>query len=99
MSDLLDTYKKLINVELPQKYQHPVRYNHCFARIILDWLFDDCWYNHLDRKKNAGAQLTDEQLQRAITRMQLWLQTHDVLISDNQQSLVHRRKYADIRKA
>lgn len=42
MDDLTAAYKRLINVDLPAKYTTPVRFNHCFNRIILDWLFTDC---------------------------------------------------------
>ena len=35
-------------------------------RVILDQLFQDCWYNHLDRRLTAYKQLNDEQLRRAI---------------------------------
>ena len=54
MEDLLTEFKTMINQTLPATYQSPVRFNHCFARIILDWLFQDVWYNHLDKNKTIG---------------------------------------------
>lgn len=92
MEDLITTYKRLINIELPAKYQSPVHFNHCFNRIILDWLFNDCWYNHLSRKQTAISQLTREQLQSAIARMNEWLQNHELLYADNNRSLNFRKK-------
>lgn len=91
MQDLKATYKELLNRLLPEKYTYPVRYNHCFNRIVLDWLFNDCWYHHLDKKKTAISQLNDQQLQSAITRMQQWLSDQQILIEDNERSLRYRR--------
>lgn len=92
MKELMATYKQLLNVTLPATYTFPVRFNHCFNRIVLDWLFQDCWYNHLSRRQTAISQLSEEQLQQVIGRMQLWLQDQQVLIADNQASLFHRSK-------
>ena len=89
---LISEFKNLINVELPVKYQFPVKFNHCFNRIILDWLFNDCWYNHLDKNKTAISQLNNNQLQKAIWRMNAWLRDQDFLITDNNSSLQYRKK-------
>ena len=86
------TFKRLINIDLPAKYKSPVRFNHCFNRIILDWLFNDCWYNHLSKKQTAISQLSTEQLQAAIARMNEWLNDHDLLYLDNNRSLSFRKK-------
>ncbi len=91
MTDLKIKFKELINIRLPAKYVYPVRYNHCFNRIILDWLFSDCWYNHLDRNKTAISQLSDTQLEAAIVRMNQWLNDPQILITDNKISLAYRK--------
>lgn len=95
MNDLVTAYKRLINDTLPATYTFPVRYNHCFARIILDWLFSDCWYHHLSPDKPAVAQLTKQQLMAAIERMNSWLHNQQLLISDNEASLKFRRNRMD----
>lgn len=92
MEELTEAYKKLLNIDLPAKYTSPVRFNHCFNRIILDWLFSDCWYNHLSRKQAAISQLNREQLQSAIERMNKWLENQNYLIADNNSSLRYRKK-------
>lgn len=92
MEDRAATYKRLINEILPEKYQTPVRFNHCFSRIILDWLFNDCWYNHLSRRQTAISQLSEKQLKAAIERMQQWLQNKELLVNDNNRSLDFRKK-------
>ncbi len=91
--DLLNDYKQLINIALPGKYQSPVKYNHCFNRIILDWLFQDCWYNHLNRNKSAYSQLSQNQLQLMVGRMQLWLKDLSLLKEDNLKSIRFRAVY------
>lgn len=90
--NLIAEFKNLINNKLPAKYQIPVKYNHCFNRIILDWLFNDCWYNHLEKNETAISQLNNNQLQEAISRMNEWLRDQDILISDNLKSLQYRKK-------
>jgi hypothetical protein len=92
MQQLIDEYKQLINVTLPSAYKYPVQYNHCFNRIILDWLFKDCWYNHIKRKQTAISQLTKAQLQLSINRMKAWLKDQSLLIADNNFSLACRKK-------
>ncbi len=97
MNDLIATYKNLINNILPATYQSPVRFNHCFNRIILDWLFQDCWYHHLDTNKTAISQLHNEQLAMMIERMNAWLTNHQMLIEDNEKSLRYRKTNFAIR--
>ena len=92
MKDLVDTYKKLVNITLPATYTFPVRYNHCFGRIILDWLFQDCWYHHLHRNKPAFSQLNEQQLQSAISRMNEWIKDQQLLMDDNVASLNYRKQ-------
>ncbi|CAM3748893.1 hypothetical protein MUGA111182_07130 [Mucilaginibacter galii] len=89
---LINRYRQLLNEVLPASFTQPVRHNHCFNRIVLDWLFSDIWYNHLDKSKTAISQLNDEQLCRMIERMQLWLKQPEVLFEDNKLSLAYRRK-------
>ena len=90
-------YLELINRKLPQeakKRDFPVRFNHCFARIILDNLFQCCWYEALDRKKGtAYKQLSEEQLTKAIALAEEIINSPDVYIRElNQNSLRWRGK-------
>lgn len=89
---VLARYKQLLNDVLPALFTRPVRHNHCFNRIVLDWLFTGVWYDHLDRSKTAVSQLTEMQLQQMIGRMEQWLQNPDLLMEDNQRSLAWRKK-------
>ena len=67
--ELRDRYLELTRVELPaeaRKRGWPVTEDHCFMRILLDRLFGDCWYHHLDTRLTAYKQLNDKQLRRCI---------------------------------
>lgn len=70
LHQLREEYLELTNHVLPTlatSRQFPVRYNHCFQRIILDNLFGCCWYEILERnRKPAYQQLTEAQLEDAI---------------------------------
>ncbi len=92
MTELILEYKELLNTRLPGKYIYPVKNNHCFNRIVLDWLFTDCWYNHLDRRKTAISQLDETQLKVMINRMNQWLTDEQLLMTDNENSLMYRNK-------
>jgi hypothetical protein len=68
--ELQDRYLELTRTELPanaRKNGWAMTEDHCFMRIILDQLFGDCWYNHLDRRLTAYKQLGNEQLEKCIT--------------------------------
>ncbi len=43
----------------------PVRYDHCFARIILDQVCGGCWYDHVPARP-AYKHLSDAQLGAAV---------------------------------
>ena len=97
IAQLRQRYLELVNKELPtlaKQRQFPVRFNHCFARIILDNLFDRCWYEALDRKQGAAyTQLSSEQLQKAIAIAQSIINSPDAHIQElNQNSLRWRNK-------
>lgn len=63
-------YTILINVDLPAKakeHKWTVHLNHCFARIVLDNLFGQCWYEALGKSnKPAYLRLNENQLREAI---------------------------------
>ena len=68
--ELQERYLKLTRHVLPaiaRMKGWALNEDHCFMRVILDQLFQDCWYNHLDRRLTAYKQLNDQQLLRAIS--------------------------------
>ncbi|MEM1110003.1 MAG: hypothetical protein AAGH99_15065 [Planctomycetota bacterium] len=67
--DLQNRYLDLTRVTLPslgRTRNWVVKEDHCFMRIVLDHVFADCWYNHLDRRLRAYKQLNDTQLAQAV---------------------------------
>ncbi len=97
LTQLQNRYLELINKVLPQiakKRQFPVKFNHCFGRIILDNLFGCCWYEVLERKQgSAYKQLTEEQLSKAIALAEAMIaQPNEYIVQLNYNSLRWRGK-------
>ena len=92
MDDLRERYLDLVNRRLPaaaRQRPYPVRFNHCFARIILDTLFEDVWYRHL--AKPAYKHLTTAQLEAAIALGHGFLTDPQTCFRANQASLQYRQ--------
>jgi len=66
---LREEYKQKVNEELPEKAQNsdgwPIHLDHCFGRVVLDNLFGDEWYSHVDGRP-AYEHLSREELQEAV---------------------------------
>ena len=95
ISALREQYLSLINQQLPEKAKEgamPVRFNHCFARIVLDNLFEGCWYDYLSRKQPAYKQLDESQLEKGIAIAQTMLTDPKTAVQLNQNSLRWRGK-------
>ena len=96
LTQLRSQYLDLTNRVLPelaQQRRFPVRLNHCFQRIVLDNLFNNCWYNVLSRSTPAYKQLSEEQLERAIALAEAIIhEPDDYLDRLNQDSLRWRGK-------
>ena len=93
---LQDRHLDLTRTILPAEARRngwTLREDHCFMRIILDHLFSDCWYKHLDRRLTAYKQLNVEQLQQAVKSAEnLLLDGEPLLKAMNARSLHWRRK-------
>lgn len=64
---LVDRFKALTQVDLPDRARAdgwPLRLDHCFKRVCLDWAFRDCWYRHL--KRPAEQHIGGADLDRAV---------------------------------
>ena len=95
---MLEEYRRLVRVELPTAARAGrwlLKFDHCFARVILDGLFGGCWYGHLKRgkRRSAESQLDAGQLKHAIRLGRAMLAGGDVEVRRlNHQSLVWRGK-------
>ena len=71
----------------------PVRFDHCFMRIVLDHTVGGCWYDHLDRRLRAYKQLNQQQLERAVALAERLVDEGEAaLVPMNRQSLRWRGK-------
>ncbi|MEM8874842.1 MAG: hypothetical protein AAGD32_11365 [Planctomycetota bacterium] len=95
-AELEATYLRLVREVLPDAAKlrdWPIRFDHCFMRIVLDHLFDGCWYDHLSREQPAYRQLSDDQLRTAIRLAERIRDGDDAMLAAmNKQSLRWRGK-------
>lgn len=68
----------------------PVRYDHCFQRIVLDTICGGVWYDHLARP--AYRHLSEAQARQAVTLCEDILSGRVDLWALNTQSLAWRGK-------
>ena len=98
LDELRARYLELINDILPSIARargFPITSNHCFGRVVLDNLFQGCWYNYLTVGRVAAYKQLDElQLQQAVDIAQSLVDLPTAhIISLNNQSLQWRREY------
>lgn len=96
LTTLRSRYLTLINEQLPAAARRhpswPIRQDHCFARVVLDTVFQDEWYNHVDGRP-AYNHLTADELQAAITVAEDMLEHGVMLVTAlNERSLRWRDK-------
>lgn len=65
----------------------PIRLDHCFKRICLDYAFEDVWYKHLP--KPAERYIEGEPLARALACAEE--------LSREGEALLHARNHASLR--
>lgn len=90
---LRSQYLNLVNVLLPavaKSKKYPIRFNHCFARVILDNVVNDIWYKHIE--KPAYKRLGRQQLELAIFIGLKMLVDANKAVTYNKLSLQHRGK-------
>jgi hypothetical protein len=95
IASLREEYLDLINRQLPAlatQISLPVQFDHCFARIVLDNLFNGCWYDQLSRQQPAYKQLNETQLRGAIAIARAMLRHPRNVERMNRKSLRWRAK-------
>ena len=67
---LVAEYTRLTKEALPalaRERRWPIRFDHCFQRVVLDHAFGRCWYEALNRKRGpAIQQIATDALERAV---------------------------------
>ncbi|MBB4659124.1 GCN5-related N-acetyltransferase [Parvularcula dongshanensis] len=69
----------------------PIRFDHCFQRVLLDAAFGDVWYKHVEGRP-AYAHASDAALSRAVALGEAILEGRADLPALNRQSLAFRGK-------
>lgn len=94
LEELRKEYLHYINVVLPsissKNKQYPVQLNHCWARVILDNIFNDKWSNVIS--KPAYKNLNKVKLLEAINLAKCIVSSTDFSIYLNKKSLQYRNK-------
>ena len=73
-----------------KEFQWPVKYDHCFQRIVLDTICNGSWYDHLERP--AHKHLSRNQALKAVQLCEDIIAGRADLIVLNRQSLLWRNK-------
>jgi hypothetical protein len=93
---LEDRYRSLVREELPAAARAGgwvLVNDHCFGRVLLDDAVGGCWYDHLDRRRTAFRQLSDDQLVGAVALGERLLVEGDPLLRElDARSLAWRGK-------
>ena len=95
INNIVKRYIKLTKEVLPmmasdKKLQWPVKYDHCFQRIVLDNICNGCWYDHL--KRPAYKHLSNSQALKAIKLCEDIISGNADLHALNRKSLIWRGK-------
>ncbi|MEM6729772.1 MAG: hypothetical protein AAF618_14805 [Pseudomonadota bacterium] len=98
---LIDRYLALTRVTLPamareRGRQWPVRFDHCFQRILLDHVAGGVWYDEIRRP--AFRHMTEDQAERAVALAEAIAQGRADLNALNAQSLAWRGKSRGVGK-
>ncbi|MEM8558284.1 MAG: hypothetical protein AAGG50_10725 [Bacteroidota bacterium] len=96
-ADLEARYLHLMREVLPERARAegwPIRYDHCFMRVALDHVFEDAWYDHVERRP-AYRHLSEEHLAAAVRHAEAMRDGGiPVVRAMNRQSLRWRGKQA-----
>ena len=75
-------------------FHWPVKYDHCFQRIVLDTICNGSWYDHLERP--AYKHLSRNQALKAVQLCEDIIASRADLNALNRQSLLWRNKKVKI---
>ena len=84
------TKEVMPSMAIDKQLNCPVKYDHCFQRIVLDNICNGCWYNHL--KLPAYKHLIKNQALKAVKLCEEIISGNADLHALNRQSLIWRGK-------
>jgi hypothetical protein len=91
-SKLSKQWQSLMNEVLPNMagtHNWPISQNHCFMRVCLDTAVGVPWHNFV--KRPASHHMTDDQLRMAIAVADQIIETPELLLKLNRQSIDGRK--------
>ena len=86
------TKEVMPSMAIDKQLNWPVKYDHCFQRIVLDTICNGCWYKHL--KRPAYKHLNKNQALKAVQLCEDIIARHVDLHALNRKSLIWRGKKA-----
>lgn len=93
-SERITRFKYLTESALPERARNerwPLRLDHCFKRICLDYACHDVWYKHIE--KPAERNIEDHALHRAVACAEaILIEGEPLLRKRNRESLTYRGK-------
>lgn len=98
LSKLRRRYRRLTTEALPraatERDDWPVDRDHCFARIVLDDVFGDVWYDHVDGRP-AYEHLSPAELRAAVETAERLLDEGKPLVDELNRASLRRRGDTD----
>lgn len=83
ITDRRERYRTLVEERLPEAARQagtwPIQEDHCFARVVLDSVFEDEWYDHVDGRP-ADEHLSAAELAAAIDHAEALLERGGPLV-------------------
>ena len=94
LGGLREEYNRKVNEDLPEKAQNsdswPIHLDHCFGRVVLDNLFGDEWYSHVNDRP-AYKHLSREELQEAVGIADRMLEEGRPVVEELNENSLHWR--------
>lgn len=86
LTPLRETYLRKVTETLPAQASQdwPISEDHCFSRVVLDNVFRDAWYDHVNGRP-AYKNLSESELERAIA-------IADQMLEDGRSAVVERNE-------
>lgn len=89
LKDQLTYYVEFVFPQIAVKYNWPIRFDHCFRRVLYDTLCQDKWDKHI--ASPAINNMTPTQLQDCVTICRSIVWKPETMIELNNLSLGYRK--------
>ena len=94
LGDLREAYLRRVTEDLPARARSsddwPIHLDHCFGRVVLDNLFEDEWYDHVDGRP-AVENLSPDELRAAVETADRMLEEGRSTVAELNRNSLHWR--------